>query len=126
MNVWPYPFHKNQNPLAIPPGFLRTEIDIQRPPAGTDALGSQSEVWVSVLKALAGVKYVNSSERFDHVEHVSVSTHRISLWWPGDIGVVEGWRVIANGKTFVVQFPEDVQERHIVLHLYCTQLNGAN
>jgi SPP1 family predicted phage head-tail adaptor len=44
----------------------------------------------------------------------------ISIWWMP--GILASMRVVGNGKTYVIQSVENIQERNIVLVLNCLLL----
>ena len=123
---WPCPWQQNTNPLVVPTGFLRSPIQIQSPATGTDASGGPTTTtWNEVLSALAGILTVSSREVFQAQQFTAQVTHRVTLRWPGEIGIAPGMRVIYSTHVYIIQAMENVQQRNRVLHLMCLELDGG-
>jgi SPP1 family predicted phage head-tail adaptor len=123
---WPYPWNKNANPLAIPPGALRYQISLQKQASAQDSFGGESTSWTTVLTVMAAMMDINAREGYQPGQFVAEVTHRISIHWPGpDIAVAGGMRVLFGSRVFQIQAVENVQERNRVLHLKCLELNGV-
>lgn len=123
----PYPYRKVRDPLALPAGLLRHQVEVQKPSATQDTLGSPSGAWQTVLTTFASVEDLKAAERFDRMGGGSYSpaaqvTHLVRMRWPGaSIPLAAGYQVIFNGRTFKVQFVENVQQRNRVIILGCLE-----
>lgn len=127
MAIWPYPWESQLNPLVIPPGFLRNQVQIQRPSGDKDDFGQPLDGWTIVLTAMAGIISLVQREVWQNGMFSGQVTHRVTLRWPGpDVTIASGMRVVFGSRTFVVQAPPDnVQERNRVLHLLCLEIDGG-
>ncbi len=119
-----YPWQANRNPLALSAGQLRHEIRIQK----LDDAGGQGcdsvPAWQTVLVCFAGIDTMSSREVFRAQQFTAQVTHRITIRYPGNIGIGPGLQILFGARIFVVQTVENVQERNRVLYLMCVEVNG--
>jgi SPP1 family predicted phage head-tail adaptor len=122
---YPYPYQNVKDPLALPAGMLRHEISIQQQSSTQDAFGQPLVSWSSIYTCLAAILTMSAKEVFQVSQFVSQITHRITLRWPGELGIEAGQRVVFGKRVFLIQALDNVQERNRVLHLMCLELNGV-
>lgn len=123
---WGYPWNKNANPLALPPGSLRDQITIQAKGNQQDSFGAQAETWNTVLTTMAKIDTLNIREGYQPGQFVAEATHTISMRWPGaSIAIAGGMRIVTGARKFEIQSIENVQQRNRVLNLKCLELNGV-
>ena len=127
MGVWPYPWDKQPNPLVIPPGFLRNQVQIQAPSGTKDSTGGVNQSWSPILTAMAGIITLAQREVYQTGQFTGQITHRITLRWPGEsIVIASEMRVVFGKRIFVIQAPPDnVQERNRVIHLLCLEMSNG-
>jgi head-tail adaptor len=123
------------NPLAIDPGELRQQIQIQAQATTQDTLGGQIEVWNTFLTtraaiytgaAVPDIRSKQPRENSQDGQFSSEITHVMKIRWPGpDVSLLGGQRVLYRGRFFVLQNVENIQERDRVLLLYCIEINGV-
>lgn len=132
MSFWPYPYQKVTNPFVIPAGLLRNQVSIQSKdltPNGQDEDGGELVTWDTALTCMAAILPIAQKENFEtgaSPQFVGQVTHRVSIYWPGaSVAICGGMQVLFGSRTFVIQNPENVQERNRVLHLTCLEINGV-
>lgn len=129
----PYPYKKVKDPLSIPAGMLRHEVQIQKPGVTQDTLGSPSDTWTTVMTTMASIEDVLAAEGFDRDSEGWYSpaaqvTHRVRLRYPGaSVALAAGFRVyfVAQERYFTVQFVVNVQQRNRVMLLGCIEVNAV-
>lgn len=119
-----YPWQVNRNPLALSAGQLRHEIRIQKQDTTTDEAGGDSTTWVTVLAALAGIETLSLREVYQSAQFASQVTHRITMRYPGEVGIGPGMQVLFGTKRYLIQGIDNVQERNRVLLLTVQEING--
>lgn len=127
MGMWPYPWEKHSNPLAIPPGALRFQVALQQKGAGAvTGTGSPVAAWTTVLTCMAAITTTAQREVYQTGQFSGQVTHRVSIYWPGaSIAVTSGMQVLFGTRTFTIQATDNAQERNRVLHLMCLEINGV-
>lgn len=127
----PYPYKKVRDPLAIPPGLLRHQVEIQQPSATQDSMGTPTDSWTTVLTTFASVEDAKSAEGVDRMSEGWYSpaaeiTHVVRMRWPGaSIPLAAGYQVLFNGRALKVQFVTNVQQRNRVILLGCIEVNAV-
>jgi head-tail adaptor len=124
----PYPYQKIRDPLSIPPGLLRFQVQVQQPASTQDSLGSSSPGFVTVLTTMASVEDVNGREGYERtsLEYSSQITHRVRFRYPGsNIGLGGGYRVLFGSRIFTVQYVVNVQQRNRVIILNCVEVDAT-
>jgi SPP1 family predicted phage head-tail adaptor len=120
---FPYPWQGVRDPLAIPSGAMRHEIQIQQQTTTPDSFGQPQPTWTTVLTAMAAFATLSEREVYQ-LQFTAQVTHRITVRWPGtSIGIAGGMRVLFGTRVFLIQTPDNVQERNRVLHLMCLEIN---
>lgn len=131
MGNWGYPWPKNKNPLALPPGSLRDQITIQQksltPDPATGKLPVNGAAWSNLLTVMAKIRTLTQREVYQSGQIVGQVTHEIAMYWPGISMPIEGgMQVVFGNRIFLIQTPENVQERNRVLLLHCLEIDGAS
>ena len=124
----PYPYQKVKDPLSIPPGLLRYEIQVQQPSSTQDALGSPSAQWTTVLTTLASIEDAGSREGYERTSltYSAQVTHRIRFWYPGvTVPLAGGFQVLFGARVFTVQSVVNVQQRNRVIILNCVEVDAT-
>lgn len=120
---FPYPWGRVRDPLAIPSGAMRHEIQIQQQTSAKDSFGQPQPTWSTVLTVMAAIATLSQREVYA-LQLAAQVTHRITVRWPGtSIGIAGGMRILFGGRVFLIQTPDNVQERNRVLHLMCLEIN---
>ena len=127
MGGFSFPWKRQQNPLALPPGSLRNQVAIQQKAAGSvTPTGSPLAGWATVWLGMAAISTTSQRETYQGDEFTGQVTHRVSIYWPGaSVSVVSGMQVLFGARTFTIQTVENVLERNRVLHLMCLEINGV-
>lgn len=122
---FPYPYQRVKDPLAIPSGALRHWIQIQQQDSAQDAAGGPVDNWQTVYSTMSAIETLTMQEVYQTGQLVGRVSHRVTVRWPGSsIPLVQGMRVLFGARVFMVQAPDNVQERNRVVHLLCLEING--
>ena len=126
----PFPYNRQQNPLVLPVGYLRTEIQVLSLAGVRDGAGGVSQDWTQarkVMAAMAAVEMLAETEIYQTGQFADNVTHRLVLRYPGELGITQGMRVVcsADGQVFVVQSTVNVRKMNRVLWIFCIELNGT-
>lgn len=127
----PYPYGKIKDPLALPSGLLRHQVQIQKPSAAQDSMGSPTTSWQTVLTAFASVEDAKGAEGMDRMSEgwyapAAEVTHLVRLRWPGaSVPLAAGYQVLFGGRALKVQFVTNVQQRNRVMVLGCIEVNAV-
>ena len=122
---FPYPHQSVKDPLSIPSGAMRHEIVIQKQVSGQDSFGQPQPNWTPVLTVLAAISTLSMREVYQ-MQFIGQVSHRITFRWPGSSSAITGgMRVLFGSRVFLIQAPDNVQERNRVLHLLCLEINPA-
>lgn len=116
-----------QEPLVINAGELRHAIDIQQPNYATAGSRGQSVTpssWTTVRSTRAAVYTAGGRETSMASQIVSDVSHVVKIRW-GSAVIKANYRVVFGGRTFTVQYVENVLERNRVLLLYCLEVDGG-
>jgi SPP1 family predicted phage head-tail adaptor len=119
-------YQPRNNPLAISPGELRHQVTIQSPVYAADANGMSTTPvdWVMVRTPHAAIYTAGGRETSMASQIVSEVSHTVKVrWTPAPIKA--NFRVLFEGRTFIVQYVENVLERNRVLLLYCLEVDGG-
>lgn len=120
---FPYPHQGIRDPLAIPSGAMRHEIQIQQQTSAQDSFGQPQQSWTTVLTTLAAIATLSQREVYQ-LQFLAQVSHRITIRWPGSsIGIAGGMRILFGSRVFQIQTPDNVQERNRVLHMMCLEIN---
>jgi SPP1 family predicted phage head-tail adaptor len=112
-------------PYLIDPGELRQQIQIQQQSTANDSVGQPQATWTTVLTTMAKIASISVVERWQSAQFVGQVSHRITMRWPGaGVTIAGGMRVLFGSRIFVLQGVDNVEERNIVLHLLCLEING--
>lgn len=123
---FPYPWQGVKDPLAIPSGAMRSQVEIQQQAPTPDSAGQPQAAWTTMWTTPAAISTLSMREVYQTAQFAAQVTHRITVRWPGNsIAIVGGQRVAFGSRIFQVQTVENVQERNRVLHLLCLEINGA-
>lgn len=119
----------NQTWLPIDPGELRSKVTILAPPASPDSFGQVSQsngAWTNVGTFWARIRVAGARELYQAGAMTSQVTHVIEMRWPGSsVSIAAGMRATSGGHTYLIQAPENVDERNILLELLVLELNGV-
>lgn len=117
---------RQKNPLIIDAGELRHSVVIQAPVYAADANGMSltPTSWTPVRTAMAAIYTAGGRETSMAAQIVSQVSHTVKVRWTPDV-IKANYQVIYCGRTFTVQFIENVLERNRVLLLYCLEVNGG-
>lgn len=122
---FPYPHQGVRDPLAIPSGALRHWIEIQQQSGAQDAMGGPLDNWQTVYSTMSAIETLTMQEVYQTGQLVGRVSHRVTVRWPGSsIPLLQGMRVLFGGRVFMIQAPDNVQERNRVVHLLCLEING--
>jgi head-tail adaptor len=128
----PYPYQRVKDPLSLPSGMLRHEIHVQQQlTSQRDAMGGQSPTWTDLYVAMGAIDTLSSKELFQSTQSAQFAaqvSHRITLRWPGEIGITAGMQVSFGAglsHTAVIQAVENVQQRNRVLYLMVLEIDGS-
>ena len=121
------PITKSQpRPYIIDPRELRHQIQIQQQTSTQDSFGQPQATWSTVLTTMAKIASVALNERFQNEQFVAQISHRIIIRWPGTgIAIVGGMRILFGTRVFLIQVPDNVEERNSAMHLLCLEINPA-
>ncbi len=110
------------NPLVVRPGELRHLVEIKSPVYAADAQGMSvtPASYTVVCSANAAIYTAGGRETSMASQIVSQVSHVVKIRWPG-MAIKANYQVLFNGRTFTVQYVEDVLERNRVLLLYCLE-----
>lgn len=126
MPLWPYPWQRIVDPLAIPAGALRHQIRIQKPVGTQDAFGQEiTSDPVTVLTCFAAIQTISMREQFQE-GFVSQVIHKVTIRFPGHtIPITASMQVVRGRSLYLVQAVENVQQRNRVLHMTCLEIDDA-
>ena len=85
----PFPYSRQQNPLVLPAGYLRTEIQILSAANLQDGAGGVVLDWsqaTKILPAMAAVEMIAETEIYQTGQFADNVTHRVVLRYPGSVG----------------------------------------
>jgi SPP1 family predicted phage head-tail adaptor len=123
---FPYPWQGVRDPLAVPSGAMRSWVEIQQQGPGRDAAGGPANQWATVWSTMSAIATLSQSEVYEPGQIVGRVSHRVTVRWPGaSVPILEGMRVLFDGRTFRIQAVDNVQERNRVLHLLCLEIDGS-
>jgi SPP1 family predicted phage head-tail adaptor len=93
---------------------MRHEIQIQQQSTTKDSFGQPQPVWTTVLTVMSAIATLSQREVYA-LQLAAQVTHRITVRWPGtSIGIAGGMRILYGSRTFLIQTPDNVQERNPV------------
>jgi len=128
----PTRFTPPADPLAIQPGELRHQIQIQTSSMVATARGQavNAASWTTVLATYAKIEGTSSRtfrESFSNNALVSQATDVVTIRWPGaSIDVKTGMRVIFGDATYLIQAVDNVLRRNRKVVLACVQVSSAS
>lgn len=105
------------------PGRLRHRIIIQQLTRTPDGGGGYTEDWTTFASVWADVYPLKGTERYEAQKVQASISHRITARYRA--GVKPSMRVNYNGRIFGIDAVIDVEERHHVLQLLCSEVTPA-
>lgn len=106
---------------AIDSGRMIHKIAIQHQVASSDISGS-TVTWADYLTAWAAIDAVRGMDVIKSGQNTTQLYSTITIWWQA--GILPNMRVVANGRTHVIQSVENIEERNVVLKLNCVCLGN--
>ena len=116
------------NQLAVAAGELRQKITIQAATTARDAFGQESTSWSTVLITRGSVEVAAARELYaaGGSKFTSQVTHTITVRYPGSgVSIAAGMRATIPGHTYLIQAPENVEQRNRKLKLMCLEIEGS-
>ena len=132
----PYPYPWNgpawRDPLKLPPGMLRHEIQIQAPAATPGPYGASVEPtdWTTVMSCMAGIDAISARDTYGAGQLTSELSHVVWIGWT-DTAIKAGYQILFQStpsmpaRVFKIQAVENVQERNRVLTLRCLEVDSG-
>ena len=109
----------------IDSGKLRHQIQIQAQSSTQDSFGQPAQTWSTIRTTWGGLNIVSMREVFGSgqltAQETDVWTVRYS---PTEIQ--PGMQILFGGKVWKVQVISNVEQRNVLLHLLCIEINGTN
>ena len=116
-----------RDPLVINAGELRHPIEIEKPSYAPDAIGGMSVIptsWVNVRSTWAAIYTAGGRETSMASQVVSQVSHTVKVRWTATV-LKANYRVVFQGRIFIVAYVENVGERNRVQLLYCNEIDGG-
>jgi len=103
-------------------GKLKHLVTIQSPAGTRDAVGERTTSWVDVDDVMAAIMPVKVEERFVAPQLRGSITHKLHIRYSSEIaGVDSTWRVVYGARAFTIDGVRDIEERHHMVELLCTE-----
>ncbi|HLH36005.1 MAG TPA: head-tail adaptor protein [Alloacidobacterium sp.] len=114
--------------MAINSGELRHPITIQAPAnavqSGSFGASVTPSSWTVVRSDMASIYTAGGRETSQASQLVSEVSHVVKIRWTSDV-LKAGYQIVFGARIFTVLYIENVQERNLVLLLYCKEVDGA-
>ncbi len=111
---------------SIRAGELCHSVTIQAPVYAADANGMAvtPASWTAVRTTMAAIYTAGGRETSMASQIVSQVSHVVKVRWT-PAAIKANYQVLFEGRTFTVQYVENVLERNRVLLLYCLEVDGG-
>ena len=120
---------------TIQPGDLRHKIEIQSRTTDQDALGQPVETWETFITTQAAIATTTGKELYALSQITAQVSHTITMRWSfNPTQIIPGMRVKFSGNPdsspptvhyYKIQWIDNVEQRNVLLKLYCFEFNGA-
>lgn len=107
----------------IDPSTLRHQGQIQQQSFTHDISGGQSCTWATIATVQCSVSQSTHAEKATAEQLTAQCTHTVVMRWNPNMTVAAGMRILIKGGTYLVTAPDNVEERDIVLKVYCLSIN---
>jgi SPP1 family predicted phage head-tail adaptor len=97
------------------------QIRIQRQQASSDISGATT-VWVDFLACRGAIDPVRGADVIKSGQDTTQLFSIVTIWWQA--GILPNMRLVANGRTHIIQSADDPGERHVILKLNCLALGN--
>lgn len=112
--------------LAINPGELRHQVQIQQQSSTQTVSGALENAWTTVLTTMAKISTQTSREAWQAQQFTALVSHVILIRYPvSGISIQGGMRVVFGTKVYKIQTVENPLEQNRILKLHCVEINGV-
>jgi SPP1 family predicted phage head-tail adaptor len=110
--------------VVLQAGQLRHRITIQTPPADVNNPFTQDLPWVDLITCWARIQPLTTREIYQGTQDGSGVTHRITMRYPGSVGIRAGYKIKFGTRIFELKDGFiNVEERNRVIQLSARELN---
>lgn len=111
---------------SINPGLLRHSVRIQSQTSTPDAFGQPQATWTDVRVTFGGINLVSMREVVGGNQLASQVTDIWTVRHRTDIAIQPGMRILFGARVFKIQAVNNVDERNVLDHLLCLELNAPS
>lgn len=106
----------------IASGDLRHSVSVQARSTTQDATGGVSDTWVTTGTMRAFIRMMSFQELTQANKMSSQVSHEIWVRYNPAVPCLPGMRILYGARVFLIQAPDNVEERNRVLRLMCMEI----
>lgn len=105
-------------------GQFRNEAQLQTLVETVDQYGQPVQNWDDTGDPIPCEIRTATGRDMANADQLKVNlTHVVTMWYQPDLNVTQ--QLVVEGRTFHITYINDVDNRHIQLKLYCTEVVGT-